>query len=74
MATVERKSERSFFQCHEISGCRAKVTVEWSWPENEPPPQAWIERAELIAEDVFTVAGPRSRDIARALRGEAEKA
>jgi hypothetical protein len=62
-------NERSFWQSHEVTGHRAKVTVEWSWPEGTEPPQEWLNRAEEIAEDAFAALGPKSYDISLALRG-----
>lgn len=65
----DKLTSRSFCQSHDCEGFRAKVTVEWFWPENSEPPQEWLNRAEEIAEEAFATAGPKTYDISLALRG-----
>lgn len=63
------ENQKTFYQMHECAGCRAKVTIEWSWPEDNVPTDVWLNNAQDIAEDVFAAAGPKSYDIVLALRG-----
>jgi hypothetical protein len=65
---------KSFWQSHEIAGYRAKVTIEWSWPPERDPPQNWLNRAEEIAEEVFSASGPQVYDVVLAMRGRTRAA
>lgn len=67
---MPERNPRFFYQTHESDGFRAKVTVEWAWPEDREPPQEWLNRAEEIAEEAFMSAGPKAYDISLALRGQ----
>ena len=60
---------RMFYQSHESAGYRAKMTVEWSWPDDKDPPQEWLNRAEEIAEEVSAAFG-KTYDMVLAMRGK----
>lgn len=59
----------SFWQSHDCNGYRAKVTIEWEWPDGEVASQGWLNRAEEIAEEAFSKSGPSVRLIVLAMQG-----
>lgn len=63
---------RTFYQSHECAGFRAKVTIEWSMPEEIDPDllPAWRhDTAEEIADSILAFSGKKMRDMVQAMRG-----
>lgn len=58
-----------FFQSHECSGYRAKVTVEWSDPEDIELLPERAASAEEIADEVITTLAPKPLEIVQAMLG-----
>jgi hypothetical protein len=61
---------REYWQSHDSSGFRAKVTVELETPRDAPelPPER-MARAEEIAEDVMEKLAPKPLEIVQAMMG-----
>jgi hypothetical protein len=63
---------RNFHQSHECAGFRAKVTIEWSTPEEidlDLLPAWRSEMTEDIADSILAFSGPKMRDMVQAMRG-----
>lgn len=61
-----------FYQSHSCGGFSAKVTIEWSIPEqvDETSLPEWrMQDAEDIADNILAFAGKRMRDMVQAMRG-----
>jgi hypothetical protein len=59
----------TFWQTHDCSGYRAKVTIEWSAPENIELLPERAEDAEAIADDIMAKLAPGPLEIVRAMMG-----
>lgn len=58
-----------FFQMHQCNGYRAKVTVEWSAPDNIELMPERAANAEEIAADVIATLAPKPLAIVQAMLG-----
>lgn len=61
--------KREFYQSHSCEGMSAKITIEWSTPEDSEPIPHRLSDAEDIAEHILAFAGKRMRDMVQAMRG-----
>jgi hypothetical protein len=61
---------RSYYQSSEIDGYTAEVRIKWSMPDDVDPKdhEGW-KRADDIADEALTRAGPKMREIVQAMRG-----
>ena len=67
---------RTFYQSHECAGFRAKVTIEWSMPEDvdfDRLPSWRTGTAEDIADSILAFSGRKMRDMVQAMRGYAPR-
>lgn len=66
--------KREFYQSHECGRYRAKVTVEWEFPDDAPElTPNWVESGEAVAESALEAVGHKAREIVEALRGRSLK-
>lgn len=67
-----KPEEHIMWQSSECGGYRAKVTIEWSLPDDvsfDMLPGNRKEVAEEIASSILSFSGPRMRNLVAAMRG-----
>lgn len=61
---------REFWQSHDCSGYRARISIEWDTPRDvEELAGDRAARAEEIAADVLAALGPKPFEIVQAMMG-----
>jgi hypothetical protein len=59
-----------FFQSHEQNGYRAKITIEWSWPEDIDPVEPRENNAEFLAAEALDATFKKPLEIVAAMLGK----
>ena len=67
---MDRDHQMQFFQSHEQNGYRAKVTIEWSWPDDVTLVEPREVNAEFIAGEALEATFMKPMEIVAAMLGK----
>lgn len=63
---------REFWQSHDSSGYRARISIEWDTPRNVELQPERAAAAEEIADEVMRVLAPKPLEIVSAMMGRSK--
>jgi hypothetical protein len=60
---------REFWQSHETTNYRCRVSIEWSAPSDKEPTPERAAEAEIIAEEIMTALAHKPLEVVNAMLG-----